>query len=261
MKKVFIGVLAALMLVAFTACEQPQMEWPYTGEDAKDVINVTIVDPSALKVYAGEAFEAETYISIERLDDTVDTVIGTVEIASPVPGRNTATVSWGTGKQTGTGKVFVDAYALTGDLAVTFDPEKLADKEGTSLISDLEDVEGAIKSVVAKYSDGKEKTISAGYKVELNTETGEVTVTYSNAKTVENANFSNKTIVLTGDLENFTRAELTEKLEQFGAKVTSSVSKKTDLVIVGENAGSKLNKAKELNITLMYEPELMEKLK
>ena len=88
-----------------------------------------------------------------------------------------------------------------------------------------------------------------------------VNITYSNAKTVENANFSNKTIVLTGDLENFTRAELTEKLEQFGAKVTSSVSKKTDLVIVGENAGSKLNKAKELNITLMYEPELMEKLK
>lgn len=88
-----------------------------------------------------------------------------------------------------------------------------------------------------------------------------VNITYSNVKTVENANFSNKTIVLTGDLENFTRAELTEKLEQFGAKVTSSVSKKTDLVIVGENAGSKLNKAKELNITLMYEPELMEKLK
>ncbi len=192
MKKSILTIaLAAMMLVAFTACEQPQMEWPYTGEDAKDVINVTIVDPSALKVYAGEAFKAETYISIERLDDTVDTVIGSVEIATPVPGRNTATVSWGTGNQTGTGKVFVDAYALAGDLAVTFDPEKLADEDGTSLISDLEDVEGAIKSVVAKYSDGKEKTISAGYKVELNTESGEVTVTYSNIKyTTETLSFT-----------------------------------------------------------------------
>ncbi len=181
-KKVFIGVLAALMLFAFVACEPQQVEWPYTGEDAKDVINVTLADPSAIKVYAGEAFEAETYINIERLDDTVDQVIGTVTVANPVPGRNTATVSWGEGTQTGTGKLFVDAYSLTGALDVVIDSTKLVDEDEASIVEDADDVKAAITSVTAKYSDGKEKTISAGYEVKLDAKTGEVVVTYSNSK-------------------------------------------------------------------------------
>lgn len=60
-----------------------------------------------------------------------------------------------------------------------------------------------------------------------------------------------KTVVITGSFENFTRDELTEKFTQLGAKVTSSVSKKTDFVICGENAGSKLTKAKDLGITVI----------
>lgn len=88
-----------------------------------------------------------------------------------------------------------------------------------------------------------------------------VDIQYSNMDTTTNPNFTNKTIVLTGDLNNYTRTELTNLLESFGAKVTSSVSKNTDLVIVGDNPGSKFNKAKELGITIMYEPELIEKLK
>lgn len=88
-----------------------------------------------------------------------------------------------------------------------------------------------------------------------------VEIEYPTLKITENTAFTGKTVVLTGDLENFTRSELTSKLEEFGAKVTSSVSKKTDLVIVGENAGSKLNKAKELGVKIMYEPELLENLK
>lgn len=88
-----------------------------------------------------------------------------------------------------------------------------------------------------------------------------VQIEYPNLEITENLAFTGKTIVLTGDLENFTRSELTAKLEQFGAKVTSSVSKKTDLVIVGENAGSKLNKAKDLGVNIMYESELLKKLK
>ncbi len=88
-----------------------------------------------------------------------------------------------------------------------------------------------------------------------------INIQYSKVKTINNDVFTGKTIVLTGDLENFTRTELTNKLESYGAKVTSSVSKKTDLVIVGENAGSKLNKAKELGISIMYEPELLKNLK
>lgn len=87
-----------------------------------------------------------------------------------------------------------------------------------------------------------------------------VKIEYPTLKITENDIFTGKTVVLTGDLEHFTRSELTAKLEEFGAKVTGSVSKKTNLVIVGENAGSKLNKAKELGVKIMYEPELIELL-
>jgi len=68
--------------------------------------------------------------------------------------------------------------------------------------------------------------------------------------------FTGKTIVLTGTLANFDRQTLTEQLESLGAKVTSSVSKKTHLVIAGESAGSKLEKARELNIELWDEAAL-----
>ncbi len=73
--------------------------------------------------------------------------------------------------------------------------------------------------------------------------------------------FSGKTVVLTGTLNNFTRPDLTKILNQMGANVTSSVSKKTDMIIVGADAGSKLNKAQELNIRIIEEPELLELLK
>ena len=69
--------------------------------------------------------------------------------------------------------------------------------------------------------------------------------------------FSNKTIVLTGTLSLLTRDEAKTKLKQLGAKVTGSVSKKTDLVIAGESAGSKLAKAQELGIKVIDEQELI----
>lgn len=73
--------------------------------------------------------------------------------------------------------------------------------------------------------------------------------------------FAGKTIVLTGALESFEREELKEKLESLGAKVTGSVSKKTDLVIAGTDAGSKLEKATELGIEVWDEKRLLEELK
>lgn len=88
-----------------------------------------------------------------------------------------------------------------------------------------------------------------------------IDIQYSNNVQKSHPVFTGKTIVLTGDLNNYTRTQLTNILEEFGAKVTSSVSKNTDLVIVGENAGSKYNKAKELNIPIMLEPELLDNLK
>lgn len=69
-----------------------------------------------------------------------------------------------------------------------------------------------------------------------------------------------KTVVLTGTLAHFAREELAEKLRGLGAKVTGSVSKKTDVVIAGEEAGSKLDKARELGVEVWDEKRLMEEL-
>lgn len=68
--------------------------------------------------------------------------------------------------------------------------------------------------------------------------------------------FFQKTVVITGTFQKYTRDELTEKLQSMGAKVTGSVSKKTDFVLCGENAGSKLAKAKALGVAVISEEEL-----
>ena len=70
--------------------------------------------------------------------------------------------------------------------------------------------------------------------------------------------FKSKTVVLTGSLSIYTRNEATRLLQDLGANVASSVSKKTDYVIYGENAGSKLDKAKELGINIISEEEFKE---
>jgi DNA ligase (NAD+) len=71
--------------------------------------------------------------------------------------------------------------------------------------------------------------------------------------------FSNKTFVLTGALQKYTRDEAIQLIKERGGKVTGSVSKKTDYVLVGEDPGSKLDKAQELNIKILSE-EQFEKL-
>lgn len=73
--------------------------------------------------------------------------------------------------------------------------------------------------------------------------------------------FKEKTVVLTGKLAHFTRSEFTKQLQERGAKVTGSVSKKTDYVIYGEDAGSKYAKAEKLGIPLLTAEEAIAQLK
>ena len=91
-----------------------------------------------------------------------------------------------------------------------------------------------------------------------------VNVTYKGAKPVAldevDSIFAGKTVVLTGKLVQLTRNEAKEKLEALGANVAGSVSKKTDIVIAGEDAGSKLAKAESLGITVWDEEQLIEEL-
>ncbi|EIJ41720.1 DNA ligase, NAD-dependent [Beggiatoa alba B18LD] len=76
-----------------------------------------------------------------------------------------------------------------------------------------------------------------------------------------NSIFTGKSVVLTGTLTQMSREDATERLLQMGAKVSSSVSKKTDYVVAGENAGSKLEKAQTLGVTILDESQFLTHLK
>lgn len=86
-----------------------------------------------------------------------------------------------------------------------------------------------------------------------------------NMQSMQEENIDNrlggKIFVLTGSLEKFTRKEVEDIIEKFGGKVSSSVSKKTDYVLAGEEAGSKLKKAQELGIKILTEEEFKEMTK
>ncbi|MBD3860698.1 NAD-dependent DNA ligase LigA [Bacillus sp. 28A-2] len=92
-----------------------------------------------------------------------------------------------------------------------------------------------------------------------------VNMTYTGPKPVKveesDSYFAGKTIVLTGKLEQMSRNDAKAAIEALGGKLAGSVSKKTDLVIAGEAAGSKLTKAEELNIEIWDEAKMLEELK
>ncbi|HGD5526513.1 TPA: NAD-dependent DNA ligase LigA [Streptococcus agalactiae] len=84
-----------------------------------------------------------------------------------------------------------------------------------------------------------------------------VNFNYLGKRVSTDAQLSGLTVVLTGKLEKMTRNEAKEKLQNLGAKVTGSVSKKTDLIVAGSDAGSKLSKAQDLGITIQDEDWLL----
>ena len=81
------------------------------------------------------------------------------------------------------------------------------------------------------------------------------------AKKAEGGIFEGKTFVLTGTLPTMTRSEASKIIESMGGKTSSSVSKKTDYVLAGEDAGSKLTKAQSLGVTIISEEELLNMIK
>lgn len=122
-------------------------------------------------------------------------------------------------------------------------------------LTKIPDIGGIIaKSIVNYFSDNHNRAIVEELKdLGLN-------MTYLGKKVESNDSFANKTFVLTGSLTIFTRDEASEKIESLGGKTSGSVSKKTSVVIVGENPGSKYEKAKELGIEIWTEKEFEEKL-
>ena len=87
-----------------------------------------------------------------------------------------------------------------------------------------------------------------------------LTMPFEKQEAATDTPFSGKTVVLTGTL-TMKRSEAQKLLEAAGAKVSGSVSKKTDYVVAGEDAGSKLTKAQELGVTVLSEQEMRSMLK
>ena len=84
----------------------------------------------------------------------------------------------------------------------------------------------------------------------------EAGLTLTGQKKQRGSKLAGKTFVLTGTLVHFTRDEAKQMIEDAGGKVTGSVSKKTDYVVAGADAGSKLDKAKELGVKVIDEKEM-----
>ena len=127
---------------------------------------------------------------------------------------------------------------------------------------DLEDIEGfgPVRAAVLHdwlASKAGQQTLEALAKAEVDLKSREYV---AEGEKREETPFTGKTIVLTGTLESFKREELKEILESLGAFVTGSVSKRTDLVIAGESAGSKLDKARELGVDVWDEATLLKQL-
>lgn len=122
---------------------------------------------------------------------------------------------------------------------------------GESELSKIDDIgEIVAKSIVSFFAQEQTKhTIKRLKNAGVNTE----------ARIVATGDkFSGMTFVLTGTLEKFKRSEAAALIESFGGKVTSSVSKKTSIVVAGEEAGSKLDKAEKLGIRIINEEEFSE---
>ena len=121
-------------------------------------------------------------------------------------------------------------------------------------LKDIPDIGDIIaKSIVDYFNDSKSiMLINELKEIGINT-------VYTGPKQEKNDNFYNKTFVVTGTLTKYTRDEVEEKIELLGGKTSSSVSKKTYAVIVGENPGSKKDKAEALNIPIWSEDDLEEK--
>ena len=141
----------------------------------------------------------------------------------------------------------------------TYEAFETAMKEAAPLIgdawNDLNNIEGigevVARAIVEFYKEPRNIEVIAKLLEEVQPQEAEQPVTSGSP-------VAGKTVVFTGSLEKFTRDEAKAKAESLGAKVSGSVSKKTDIVVAGPGAGSKLDKAREFNVQVMTEDEWLD---
>ena len=123
-----------------------------------------------------------------------------------------------------------------------------ADVETLTQVEDIGEI--TAQSIVTWFSQPQSEHLIRRLK--------EAGVNMESLRKITDTRFAGKTFVLTGALTKFTREEASQKIELLGGKVSGSVSKKTSFVVVGENAGSKERKARELGIPLLTEDDFLE---
>lgn len=121
-------------------------------------------------------------------------------------------------------------------------------------LTKINDIGGVVASNIVEYFEDEDNIRNIEKMFDLGVKINSTAVS-------TNSYFTDKKIVLTGGLDNYSRPDLTKILQNLGADVVSSVSKNTNLVIAGHDAGSKLDKARALNIEVIDESRLLELLK
>lgn len=216
-------------------------------EGLGEVIIDIFVDRGYLKTFAdiyNLKNERDELVSIDRLGSkSIDNLLKAIENSKKKPFDK---VLFAIGiRYVGASVARRLAYSLKSiDYLINATEEKLMT---------IEDIgESIAKSVIQFFSntanrDTIEKLRSFGLNLQLQEQ---------KTSHIQDNFFSGKTFVLTGTLRKYTRAKASEKIMRLGGEITSSVSKNTDYVIAGEKAGSKLTKAKELNVNLLSENDL-----
>ncbi len=208
-----------------------------------DKLIAQMVDTGLIKNVADIYFLKQEYIAnLERMaDKSAQNIINAIEIS-----RNTTLARFiyalgilNVGEHTG--KVLGKAFGTL-------------DRLMNASFDELESVEGIgpiVATSIRNFFDEKQnletirRLLAGGIQIE------------SPAASPKLTNLSGKTFVFTGTLTRFTRDEAQALVEKYGGKVSSSVSQKTDFVVVGENAGSKADKAKELGVPILTEEEFL----
>ena len=208
-----------------------------------DKLIAQMVDTGLIKNVADIYFlKHEDIVNLERMaNKSAQNIINAIEIS-----RNTTLARFiyalgilNVGEHTG--KVLEKAFSTL-------------DKLMSASFDELKSVEGIgpiVATSIRNFFDEKQnletirRLLAGGIQIE------------SPAASPKLTNLSGKTFVFTGTLTRFTRDEAQALVEKYGGKVSSSVSQKTDFVVVGENAGSKADKARELGVTILTEEEFL----
>lgn len=175
---------------------------------------------------------------------SVDKMLETIETSKKQP---LALLLYGLGIR----QVGKKAAAILANYFVSMDALMKADVDTLVSINDIGPI--TAQSIVEFFKDeSNQKLIQTLKEQGLNM--------IQEKQEIKASRFTNKTVVLTGTLEHYTRNEAKEILENLGANVSGSVSKKTDYVIYGTAAGSKLTKAQNLGVATMSEEEFVEEV-